>query len=150
MKAEDFVGTYRGRGHDQVARDGTVSKLASGGDGRLVYTADGTVIVMSTRAGRKRRPASVSGNDLSGATMEEKAATAEGVVAYAGHYEVKGDQVLHHVEVSFFPNWVGTTNVRRFRWQGNMLILSTPPDAQGAVRRIHWEKMTGARKASVC
>lgn len=147
MKAQDFVGTYRGRGHDQVAPDGTVSPLASGGDGRLVYTADGTVIVMSTPAGRKLLPASVSGNDLAGATMEEKAATAAGVVAYAGHYEVKGDQVLHHVEVSFFPNWVGTTNVRKFQWQGNMLILMTPPDAQGRVRRIHWEKVTGGAKS---
>jgi hypothetical protein len=146
VKAEDFVGTYRGRGQDQVTRDGTVSNLTSGGEGRLVYTADGTVMVISTRTARKPLPASVSGNDLSGATMEEKATTAEGVVAYAGHYEVKGEQVLHHVEVSFFPNWVGTTNVRKFQWQGKLLILSTPPDAQGTVRRIHWEKMTGGGK----
>jgi hypothetical protein len=144
MNAKDFVGTYRGRGQDYVARDGTVSRITrTEPAARLVYTADGTVIVVSTRADRPLLPSHVSGNDFSGATPEEKASAADGSVAYAGRYEVQGDRVLHHVEVSLFPNWVGTTNVRGYQWNGNMLILSTPPDAEGGVRRIHWERTIG-------
>ena len=143
MEAEQFVGTYRGRGQEYVAADGTVTRVgASPAAARLVYASDGTVMVISTPADRPRLPSHVSGNDWSGATAAEKAAAADGVVAYAGRYEVQGDRVLHHVDVSFFPNWVGTTNVRVFQWDGNTLTLSTPPDAAGGFRRILWEKVT--------
>jgi hypothetical protein len=142
VKAEDFVGTYEGRGQQYVAADGMVTPVGEKpATARLVYAADGTVIVISTPAGRARLPGRVSGNDWSGATAAEKAAATDGVVAYAGRYEVQADRVLHHVEISFFPNWVGTTNVRLFQWNGRMLTLSTPPDASGGIRRILWEKV---------
>jgi len=66
------------------------------------------------------------------------------VVAYAGRYEVKGDKVCHHIDVSFFPNWVGGANVRNYKFEGKILILTTQPDADGAVERIYWERVEHA------
>jgi hypothetical protein len=78
---------------------------------------------------------------MSSAPVEQKAEAANGVIAYAGTYEVDGERVLHHVKVAFLPDWVGTTNVRVYEFTGNRLILATPADAQGGVRRIHWQRM---------
>jgi hypothetical protein len=141
VKAEDLVGTYVGRGQDYVAKDGTVTKPAlrqSAYPSRIVYTKEGLVIVVSTPANR----AKVNANDLSHATPEERARVAEGVVAYAGHYEVKGDKVYHHIDVSFFPNWVGRANVRTPTFDGNLLTLTTEADEKGGVMRIYWEKVS--------
>ena len=147
-KAQDFVGTYRGCGMDYLAKDGTVSQssvVANPTDAshpsRIVYTQDGTVMVLTTPPDRKPFGAKFLAGDVTGAPVEQRAEAANGVIAYAGRYEVDGDRVLHHVQVAFLPDWVGTTNVRVYRFEGNRLILSTPPDAQGGVRRIHWQRM---------
>jgi hypothetical protein len=36
----------------------------------------------------------------------------EDFVAYAGRYSFHGDRVVHHVELSLFPNWVGSDQER--------------------------------------
>jgi len=59
---------------------------------------------------------------------------ADGVVAYAGRYEIKGDTVIHHIEVSFFPIWWGRANVRKPTFQGKLLILTTEPDEKAGCR----------------
>lgn len=33
---------------------------------------------------------------------------------HTGHYQVRGAQVIHYVDVSLFPNWVGTRQLRSF------------------------------------
>jgi Lipocalin-like domain len=38
-----------------------------------------------------------------------------------------GDTVLHHVELSLFPNWVGVTQERLVKISGDQLTLSTRP-----------------------
>ena len=143
MKAQDLVGTYIGRGQEHVAKDGTVSR-PSGREGpypsRIVYTKDGLVIVVSTPAGRER----IAGKRIEDATREELAKMAEGVVAYAGRYELKAGKVHHHIEVSLFPNWVGRANVRTPSFEGNLLTLTTEPEADGSCQRILWERISSA------
>jgi len=140
LKAEDLIGVYVGRGQDYLARDGTVVKAPDRPGpypSRIAYTKEGVVIVVSTPSDRAR----VDAKDLSRATLEEKARLAEGVVAYAGRYEIKGDTVIHHIEVSFFPNLVGRANVRTPTFQGKLLTLTTEPDDEGGVQRIYWERV---------
>jgi hypothetical protein len=143
LKAEDLVGTYVGRGQDYVAKDGTVTKpdmRPAAYPSRIVYTKEGLVIVVSTPADRPK----VSAKDADQATMEEKARMAEGVVAYAGRYEIVGDKVHHNIEVSFFPNWVGRANIRTPSFKGNLLTLTAEPDENGGRLRIYWEKLDKA------
>jgi hypothetical protein len=88
-----------------------------------------------------RRPF-VAGDLLSGSTAE-KARAAETYVSYCGRYELHGETVLHHVELSLFPNWVGVTQERLVRISGDRLTLSTRPLVlQGRQRTAHllWER----------
>src|SRR5215207_6444956 len=45
-------------------------------------------------------------DDLLSATKEEEAQAEETYVSYCGRYEFLGDTVVHHVELSLFPNWI--------------------------------------------
>ena len=81
--------------------------------------------------------------DIKGGSTEEKAAAADTYLTYCGRYEVQGDAVIHHIELSLFPNWVGVDQKRYLRLDGNTLLLSTPPIlVEGIERAIHlvWER----------
>ncbi len=78
---------------------------------------------MISRTGRARFAA----GDLLSGTTEEKARAGEGFVAYAGRYSFHGDHVVHHVELSLFPNWVGTDQQRTVELAGDRLTLSASP-----------------------
>lgn len=64
-----------------------------------LYTKEGLVIVMSTPADRKP----ILGKRIEDGPRDELAKMAEGVVAYAGRYEMKDGKVHHNIQVSFFP-----------------------------------------------
>ena len=53
-----------------------------------------------------------------------------------------GDTVIHRVELSLFPNWVGVAQERLVEVKGNRLTLSTRPILLGGVRQtahLIWE-----------
>lgn len=59
------------------------------------------------------------------ATTEEIVAAWRGYVGYFGTYTIdeKASTVTHHVEGASFPNFVGTNQVRHYRFEGDRLIL---------------------------
>ena len=108
--------------------------------GWLMYSKDGS---MSVALVKQNRPA-FSSNDLSGGTTEEKASAFGTYITYCGKYEVKGDEVIHHLEASLFPNWAGTEQRRIYAFEGDNLVLSTPPFELGGVRqtvKLIWQKI---------
>ena len=143
MKAEDLVGSYVGRGRETIAAGskarGPQAREAAQ-PARIVYTKEGLVFAISTPAGRA--PTGVK--DVREAPNEVKARLADDVVAYAGRYEMKDGKVLHHIEVSFFPDLVGRTNVRTPSFEGKVLTLTTEPDQKGGVQKIYWERIEKA------
>jgi hypothetical protein len=67
-----------------------------------------------------------------------------GLVAYAGRYSFYGDRVVHHVELSLFPNWVGSDQERSVELAGDRLALSASPlllAGQQRVPRLVWERV---------
>ena len=135
MKAEDLIGTWRAAGHEILNKDGTVSRPFGPGPhlGNIVYHPNGTVSVLVLRADLKKLALPAS--------AEEKVAAVGQCVAYQGRYEVKDDTVIHHVEVSLNPAWIGTSQARKAVLDGNRLTLSPPADEKGAVPRITWERV---------
>jgi hypothetical protein len=100
-----LVGAWRLVSWENRATDGQVSyPLGADALGYLVYTADRRFSVTISGANRAR----FTKGDLLGGTVQEKARAVEGFVAYAGRYTFHGQHVVHHVELSPFPNWVGT------------------------------------------
>jgi len=77
---------------------------------------------------RTDRQKFASNNALAG-TPEEVKAAFEGYVGYCGTYEVNEQQrfVTHRVQLSWFPNWLGTEQKRFFEFVGDRLTLKTPP-----------------------
>jgi hypothetical protein len=105
----------------------------------LIYSRDGSMSVAIMRVDRNRFAA----DDLMLGSLEEQAAAAAGYLSYAGRYEVRSGTVVHHVEISLFPNWVGTEQVRFYAFAGDRLTLSTGPmQLQGRDRRgfLVWER----------
>jgi Lipocalin-like domain len=108
--------------------------------GYVLYAAAGRVSVTISRRGR----VGFAADDLLSGAAEEKARAMEGFVAYAGRYTFHGDRVIHHVEFSLFPNWVGSDQERWVELVGDRLILSASPlllAGEQQVPRLVWERV---------
>jgi len=140
----ELVGAWRLISWENQAADGQLSyPMGADALGYLIYTAEGRFSVTISRADRPR----FTGGDLLGGTLPEKARAAEGFVAYAGWYTCHGDQVVHHVELSLFPNWVGTDQQRFADLSDDTLILSANPlllAGKRQVPRLVWRRVRGS------
>lgn len=89
--------------------------------GRLCYDRSGR---MSLQMFSEDRP-HFSDGDPFGGTSEEIAAAFHGAIAYYGSYATDPEAgiVVHRIEGSMFPNWVGTQQERRFEIEGDRLTL---------------------------
>ena len=143
IERKDIVGVYRQIGEEVVDAAGKLIHSDSNRSSQIMYTADGYVGVVSTPSGRKPLANSGGRSDLGGATPEELVEATRSVTCYAGHFEVKGDEVHHHIEMALNPSLIGTTLIRRVHFDGPNLTLSARPDAQGNVRKILWRRVEG-------
>lgn len=138
---DSFIGTWRLVSFEFRTRDGQVSyPFGEDAVGYVMYSQDGYVsfTIMSAN-----RPKFASG-DITGGSIEEKAAAVDTYFSYCARYEVRGDRVIHHLEVSLFPNWIGGDQERIFEFKGNRLILRTPPLPWGGREQtgmVTWERV---------
>lgn len=139
MRAEDLVGAWRELGRDFVNGDGSI-KPDIPRTSQIMYTPDGFMGVVNTPARRARVGDGSNPMSLDSIPAAERAAAAEGVVAYTGRYEVKGDVVQHTIHSSLNPNLVGTTQERRVILKGDDLTLATLPDTKGNYFCIRWRR----------
>lgn len=115
--------------------------------GFITYTADG---FMSIHFGRPDR-AVLAVNDWRAATDAEIAAAARGYLAYCGTYEVQDGKVVHRVDLSLTPNWMGSELVRRVDVAGETMTLTTPPQlVEGRQRSstLVWRRLRGSAGSS--
>ena len=137
------VGTWRLLRWETRSADGHVTyPLGPDAVGYLSYTPDGHVFVAMMRAERPRYATS----DLLGGTPAERAEAAAGYVTYCGRYRLAGGRAVHHLELSLFPNWVGSDQERLVEVAGDRLTIRTAPLAIGGATtsRLVWER---ARRA---
>jgi hypothetical protein len=139
MRSEDLVGAWRELGREFVSGDGSVTPDIAR-TSQIMYTPDGFMGVVNTPAKRPRVGEGANPMSLDGISAAERAAAAEGVVAYAGRYEVKGDLVHHTIYAALNPNLVGTMQVRHATIVGDDLTLGALPDARGNYFRIRWRR----------
>ncbi|MFB9904272.1 lipocalin-like domain-containing protein [Allokutzneria oryzae] len=104
--------------------------------GVLVYTEDGWMSVHLSYSGRPH----FAGTSQRAGSTEEKSAAMETYFSYAGRYEFTGDKVLHHIEISSFPNWVGTEQWREPELDGDLLTLRTPA-VDGKRSTLVWRRV---------
>ena len=109
--------------------------------GYLIYSADARMaaVLAGTHRPELKSPAGTS-------TSEEKRTDAlRNFLAYAGRYDVRGDRVFHHVEVSVFTDLVGVTLERQFKISGDTLTIRTlPPEIWGSSNVLVWRSAARA------
>ena len=107
--------------------------------GYITYGADGRMMTVIVDSGRKKPEADV-------ATSSEAEALFRSLAAYAGTYTIMGNQVVHHVDVSWNQSWTGTDQVRNYKFDGERLTIATAPSPSPrtgkiSVRTLVWEKV---------
>jgi hypothetical protein len=141
MKKNSVMGTWKLVCWEVRSADGQVTyPFSQDAEGYITYTEDGYVFVVVTTANRTL----YASGDLLGGTQQEKALAAETCVSYCGTYELKEDRIFHHVIVSSFPNWVGTSQERIIELTQNRLLLRTHPyllDGKQQAASLLWERV---------
>ena len=108
--------------------------------GFLSYTEDGRVTALISYDGRKSLP-------VSGGTLEEQAEAYQTFFGYAGRYTLKGDKVTHTVEISSIQNYVDQNLVRWVKFEGDRIVLVTPPmPVNGKMQTFEliWQRLPAA------
>ena len=141
MTSNPLIGTWRLISWETRSADGQISyPLGKDAVGYIMYNEDGYMFVAIMRPNRVKFFA----GDLLRGTTEEKARATDTYVSYCGKYEFQGETVIHHVELSLFPNWVGIDQERLVELTGNRLTLSTRPILLGGVQQtahLIWERV---------
>lgn len=131
---------------EQVLSSGEVVKpFGDSPSGLLLYQADGH---MSAHV-CVRNPATLGSDDPELASVEEAAEAWRTYFGYWGSFKVgtKERVIVHRVEGCSFANWIGTEQVRHFRFDGaNRLILET--GASSGCYTLIWERRVSLTSTS--
>lgn len=137
-----LIGTWKLVSTEETLKDGTTRpfpQFGPSGKGFLMYQADGYMCVVLLNPDRQRRAGALH------PTLEEKAAAADCTFTYCGRYEIDMERqhILHFPEIATDPNFVGSRQIRPFRFQGNHLIFSDieRESPEVASWKIVWEKV---------
>ncbi len=140
MSANPLIGTWRLVSF--VVRDeGGRITYPFGRDavGFITYTEDGHMAVQFGRADRAR----LAGGDWVGATPIEIETAAREYFAYCGTYEYRVGEVVHRVELSLMPNWIGGEQVRLVAFDEDTVTLAAPPmevDGRQQTPTLVWQR----------
>lgn len=105
--------------------------------GYLIYSANAR---MAAVLAGTHRP-DLKSPDGTSASEAQRSEALLNFLAYAGRYDIRGDRVFHHVEVSVFTNLMGTTLERQFKLEGDTLTIRTlPPEIWGSSNVLVWKR----------
>ena len=126
MGKDQFIGTWKLVSAEAVRANGDVVKpLGDDPKGVIMYDAHGNMSAQLFRADRQ----DFASDDRTTASDSEIRASFLSFTAYYGTFSVNDDEgvVIHHVEGSLLPNWVGGDQHRNFKLDGYRLTLPPPP-----------------------
>ncbi len=136
----ELVGVWRlesWQGRDDQGR--VVDILGERPFGSLVYTSEGFMSVQIARPGRS----GFGSEDPFGGDDRQRSEAFSSYLAYCGTYEVQEGQVVHKIELSLAPDWVGTDQVRFFTLEDDVLAIRTAPIELGGriqVNELRWRR----------
>jgi hypothetical protein len=109
--------------------------------GLIMYTEDGYMSAQLMRADRSP----VDSSEPSEEPLAPESPAATGYLAYSGPFHVdEATGTLHHkVTVSLFPSWLGSTQLRASRLEGDVLTLSgtnTLPNGATSTHTLLWKR----------
>jgi len=141
LRAEDIIGAWTLVEYSIPMPDGTrLYPFGQDTQGVILYSPDGWMTGLMTKRGRPPFAADF----FRGGTTEEKATAADGTIGYAARWRIADDgSVRHDIFVALYPNWEGVEMIRYGAFEGDQLVLTTPPMMRKegiTVGRIVWER----------
>ena len=108
-------------------------------EGYINYGPDGRMMVIIVRSGRSKPVGTI-------ATSAEAEALFRSMNSYAGRYTISGNELTHHVDISWNQAWTGTRQLRIAKFEGDRVTLSTPLspdplDGKMSIRSLVWERL---------
>lgn len=134
--AKDIIGTWKLVSWTYKNEKGEdVHYFGKNSSGILMYDENG---YMNAQLMKEGRTPFVS-DSINGGTADETYGAFHSYLAYYGkYYEDKPGEMVHIVEGSLFPNWVGNREVRYGKIEDDRLVLSTPPIHAGGTEIIFY------------
>ena len=124
MMVNLLVGTWRLASFEVRTEDGSINyPLGCDAIGYLTYTANGHVFVAMMNPNCPR----FSSEDPSKGRPEEKIAVFDSYMTYCGTYILQENRIIHHLELSLVPNWIGSDLVRIIDLVEDRLSVVTLP-----------------------
>jgi Lipocalin-like domain len=113
----------------------TIHYLGEGATGILMYDSHGNMNAQLMKGERHH----FASDAINGGSKEETYNAFNSYLAYWGkYYEDEPGAVVHIVEGSLFPNWLGNKEVRYGEIHGDKLILHTPPIPTGSTEIVFY------------
>ena len=134
---EALVGRWTMISSEGVTKDGkTFHPFGDDPKGCIIYTENGYMSAHLMRPNRPHLPVDTF-QEISPYKFVE---SIKGYFSYFGTYTIQEEEttVTHHVEGAIHPNWVGTTQVRSYQFEGDHLTLSA--DLPTSTQTVVWEK----------
>ena len=132
-----LVGSWRLVSYETRDPAGRVGRPYAEAVGRLTYDDRGNMAGQVMRPDRARV-------EVGKGNAQTVRAVYIGYIAYFGSYEVApdGGSVVHRVEGALNPEWVGGTQVRKLRFDGDRLVLSANVRKNNSIvtHTLTWER----------
>jgi hypothetical protein len=136
-----IVGTWKLLLTENTLKDGSKTHdYGPNGKGFLIYSNDGYMCaeLMDPDRPKWKNPDQP--------TQEEKASAFDDSAGYCGRYQIdtKHHLLVHLPEVSSAPSYVGSRQIRQYRFEGGLLILSGGPvedEPDLASWKLVWERV---------
>lgn len=139
---DKIVGTWKLKSwvfHNEKGEE--VHYLGPDATGILMYDKHGYMNAQLMKGNRQK----FASDSINGGTLEETNSAFLSYLAYFGTYkEERPGEIIHTVEGSLFPNWLGNKETRFGKIDGNILTLHTPPipaSGREIVFYITWERV---------
>ena len=139
--SDEFVGAWKLISFERRTTAGEVTyPMGQNPVGRITYDALGRMSAQIMRPDRPKYKAA----SPAGMSAQEKVSAFDGFIAYYGTFSVSETErvVIHHVEASLYPNWVGSDQRRFYEFSGDQLILRAVNGSggPGTESRLVWER----------
>ncbi len=140
-----FLGVWRIVSWENEDEDGSITwPVGRRPEGLLHYAAGGHMMVQIAASGRAR----LTTGELFAGGVEERAAAFAAHVAYGGRWEIRGEQMIHKLEISSVPNWTGGEQIRDVEFlDHDNLQLSAAMQFAGrtVMARVRWRRVGNSR-----
>jgi hypothetical protein len=143
MLAEKILGVWELQSWETVVDDRVVGyPLGEQASGFLAYHPAGFMSVNISAPNRVRLP----GDDPFEGDPKLLALDAKGYLLYCGPFSmVSENELIHHLKLCSFENWVGTDQHRNAKLNEHTLTLSTAPRlllGKQGIGRLTWKRVT--------